>query len=163
MFLQTVDSIRGRSVADVAARSMQAAHFREVGGEDLSLNGLEAHIGSYLGSIQGVGDVSLRAAHVQNGRSVYLVAGFAPRDQFDRVLKEIDTAVRSFKPLTAQEADSIRPNRLDFYTVKTGDSWQSIAARGGGLVRASELAIMNDRAVNEQPQPGERIKIVVTG
>ena len=57
----------------------------------------------------------------------------------------------------------MRPNRLDFYIVRPGDSWQSIAARGGALVRARELAIMNDHAVNEQPTAGDRIKIVVAG
>ena len=65
--------------------------------------------------------------------------------------------------MTAREADAIRPNRLDFYTVRAGDTWQSIASRGKGLVRASELAIMNNREVNEQPAAGERIKIVVEG
>jgi predicted Zn-dependent protease len=56
----------------------------------------------------------------------------------------------------------VRPNRLDFYVVRPGDSWQSIAARAGhNLVSASTLAIMNDHEVSEQPQPGDRIKIVV--
>jgi predicted Zn-dependent protease len=53
---------------------------------------------------------------------------------------------------------------VTFYVVRNGDSWQSIAARQGrGIVNAATLAIMNDHAVNEQPQPGERIKIVVEG
>ena len=66
-------------------------------------------------------------------------------------------------PLSQSEADAIRPKRLDFYTVREGDTWQSIAARGGSLVRATQLAIMNNSAVNEQPKPGTRIKIVVEG
>jgi predicted Zn-dependent protease len=163
MFLQTVDQPRGRTIEEIAARSMTNARFREVSGENVSLSGLDAHIGVYQGSLQGVGKVMLRAAHVASGRQVYLIAGFAPPNAFDKVDKQIDASVRSFRSLTAREADAVRPNRLDFYTVRPGDSWQSIAARGGALVRASELAIMNDHAVNEQPQPGDRIKIVVAG
>jgi hypothetical protein len=30
-------------------------------------------------------------------------------------------------------------------------------------VKASTLAIMNDHAVDDQPKPGERLKIVVAG
>jgi predicted Zn-dependent protease len=48
--------------------------------------------------------------------------------------------------------------------VRAGDTWQSIAAReGGNVVRASVLAVINGHAVNEQPAPGSRIKIVVAG
>jgi predicted Zn-dependent protease len=65
--------------------------------------------------------------------------------------------------LSASEAANVQPNRLDFYTVRAGDTWQGIAARGGNLVKATDLAIMNHHAVNEQPAAGERIKIVVAG
>ena len=58
----------------------------------------------------------------------------------------------------------MRPNRLRFYTVKQGDSWQSIAARQGhNFVNAATLAIMNDHEVSVQPQAGDRIKIIVEG
>jgi predicted Zn-dependent protease len=52
---------------------------------------------------------------------------------------------------------------LAFYTVRDGDSWQSIAARNGNLVRGTTLAIMNNYEVNIQPGTGERIKIVTEG
>jgi predicted Zn-dependent protease len=58
----------------------------------------------------------------------------------------------------------VRPNQIDFYVVRAGDSWQSIAARQGrSFVNAATLAIMNDREVNVQPQPGDRVKIIVEG
>ncbi len=73
-------------------------------------------------------------------------------------------AVRSFRELSRDEAARIRPNKVDFYIVKRGDSWQSIAARQGkGIVNAATLAIMNDHQVFDQPQAGDRVKIVVEG
>ncbi len=163
MLLQLVERPQGRTIEEIAVRSMTGARFRRLDGERAELNGLEAHVGLYQGSIQGIGRVTMRAAHVVNGRHVYVVAGFAPGEQFERIDQEITRALRSFRPLTAREADAIHPNRLDFYTVRAGDTWQSIASRGGDLVRASELAVMNNYAVNEQPKPGEQIKIVVAG
>ena len=163
MLLQMVDQPRGRSSEEIAVNAMRNGGFKRIDGNRTTLNGLDAHIGLYQGSIQGIGDVVMRAAHILNGRQAYVFAGFAPVNEFDRVKDEIGKALETFRPLTAHEADQIRPNRLDFYVVRPGDTWQSIASRGGSLVRASELAIMNRYPVSDQPKPGDRIKIVVIG
>jgi predicted Zn-dependent protease len=163
MLLQAVDQARGRTIDEIGERAMASAGFKAIEGQRSDINGLEAHLGLYQGSIRGVGAVTMRAAHIAVGRQVYLLGGFAPRDAFPRVERSIDQAITSFRPLSAREADAIRPNRLDFYVVRPGDTWQSIASRGKGLIKASDLAIMNNREVNEQPAPGERIKIVVEG
>lgn len=163
MLLQTVDQPRGRTIEEIAVRSMTTARFTKVEGQPIQLNGADAHIGVYQGRIDGIGDVTMRAAHISSGRQVYLLGGFAPRDQFARIDRAIDASIRSYRPLSPNEAAGIRPNRLDFYTVRPGDTWQSISSRGGGLVRANELAIMNNYGVSDQPKPGERIKIVVEG
>lgn len=163
MLLQLVDQPRGRTPEEIAVNSMGGARFKRMDGSNTNVNGLDAHVGLYQGSIQGVGNVIMRAAHIVNGRQVYVFAGFAPRDRFEKIDGQVTAALRTFRPLSAREADDIHPNRLDFYTVRPGDTWQSIAARGGSLVRASQLAIMNNYDVSEQPKPGERIKVVVGG
>jgi predicted Zn-dependent protease len=163
MLLQLVEQPQGRTAEEIASRAMSAAGFRRLEGQSRTLNGLDAHVGVYQGSLQGVGNVLMRAAHIVHQRQVYVFAGFAPRDQFGRIERQVELSIESFQPLGAREAADIRPNRLGYYTVRSGDTWQSIAARGGGLVRATELAIMNSYPVNEQPRVGERIKIVVAG
>jgi predicted Zn-dependent protease len=163
MLLQRVDAATGRTLEEVAARSMNAARLRRVEGQLTSLNGADAYVGVYQGELNGVGRVVMRAAHIQQGRQVLLLAGFAPEPEYPRVERDIAGAIGSYRPLTQREADQIRPNRLDFYVVRPGDSWQSIAARGGNIARAHDLAIMNHHAVADQPKPGLRIKIVVEG
>jgi predicted Zn-dependent protease len=168
MVLQEVERQAGlparASVADIAVAAMRKAGFKVMNGTMLNINGNEAHVGIYSGKMKDVGDVVMRAAHVQVGRQVYVIAGFTPKDEFDYVDPDIQAAVRSFRQLSQQEAQNIRPNRVDFYTVQKNDSWQSIAARQGkGFVNAATLAIMNDHEVSVQPQPGSVIKIVVEG
>jgi predicted Zn-dependent protease len=163
MLFQLVDRPQGRTATDIAARAMASAGFKQLEGQATRLNSLDAYIGLYHGQINGVGRVVMRAAHIVHARSVYVFAGFAPEAEFGRIDKQVTESIQSFRELTAREAASIRPNRLDFYTVRAGDTWQSIASRGGNLVRATDLAIMNHYAVNEQPEPGRRIKIVVEG
>jgi predicted Zn-dependent protease len=153
-----------RSIGDVAVAAMRQAGYSVVDGGIQQINGNEAHVGLYRGTAKGAGKVLMRAAHIAMGRQLYVVAGFAPEAEFDRVDREIVPAVQTFRQLSAQEASNIRPNRLDFYVVRQGDSWQSIAARQGkGYVNAATLAIMNDHDVSAQPKPGDRVKIVVEG
>ena len=120
-----------------------------------TLNGLDAYIGLYQGSIQGVGDVIMRAAHIVHGRQVYVFAGFAPRDQFDHIDGRSTTASQTFRPLTAREADddSAQPPRL-LHRARRATPGSRLPSRGGGLVRASDLAIMNNHEVSDQPQAG---------
>jgi predicted Zn-dependent protease len=133
-------------------------------GQSTQVNGLDAYVARYRGSVRNLGKVVMHAAHVRVGRDVYVVAGLAPEGDFDRVDRSIGPALATFRELSRDEAANLQPNRLDFYTVRPGDSWQSIAARAGkNLVGATTLAIMNDHEVSEPPQPGDRIKIVVAG
>ena len=164
MVLQEVEQPRGQSIADAAVAAMRKAGYTVVDGRMERINGLDAHVGLYRGTAKGKGKVQMRAAHIGIGRQMYVVAGFAPEAEFDRVDRELQPSLKSFRQLSANEAAQVRPNRIDFYVVRAGDSWQSIAARQGkGIVNAATLAIMNDREVNVQPQPGDRVKIVVAG
>ena len=164
MLLQMVEQPRGRSIDEVAANAMRQAGYRQLDGAHGSVGGLDAYVGVYRGSLSGVGTVIMRAAHIQMGRQVFVFAGFAPEAEWDQARPPIEASLQTFRELSPQEASQIRPNRLSFYTVRAGDSWQSIAARQGkGMTSAATLAIMNGVDVWEQPKPGERVKIVVEG
>ena len=164
MVLQEVEQLRGRSISDTAVAAMRQAGYTVVDGTVLKINGNDAHLGTYQGKAKDVGDVVMRAAHILVGRQLYVVAGFTPKAEFSQIDRHIQAAVKTFRQLTPQEASNIRPNKIDFYVTRPGDSWQSIAVRQSkGYVNAATLAIMNDREVHVQPQPGDRVKIVVEG
>jgi predicted Zn-dependent protease len=163
VIVQPVPRPVGRTIEDVALRSMEGAGFRSLSGAQRTINALDAYVGRYEGTIKDMGRVTIRAAHIEYDRAVYLVAGVATEQAFDRVDPAIETSVTSFRPLTRAEAESVRPNRIDFYTAGRGDTWQAIAERHGGLVKPSTLAIMNGHPVDDQPRAGERVKIVVAG
>jgi len=154
----------GRTVGDVAVAVMRSAGYSVVEGRLEQIDGHDAHIGLYRGNAKGTGKVLMRAAHIVMGRQMYVVAGFAPEAEFTQVEREVLPSIQSFRTLSAAEASRVLPNRIDFYLVQPGDSWQSIAVRQGkNIVNAATLAIMNDREVNVQPQAGDRIKIIVEG
>jgi predicted Zn-dependent protease len=115
--------------------------------------------------MQGLGNVVTLAAHIVHDRKVYLLAGLAPPNGFQSVEPQFVESIRSFRELSPQEAANIRPNRVDLYTVRRGDTWQSLAGKMGEAagIKASTLAIMNNYEPSQPPKPGDRIKIVVEG
>jgi predicted Zn-dependent protease len=163
MLLQLVQKPQGRDIQEIALSSMQNAGFRTVQGERTRINGLDAFTGTYQGQIEGLGNVGVRAAHIAHGTNVYMLAGLAGPDVFQQADSAFTGAIRSFRPLSAAEAENIRPNRVDLYVVRAGDTWQGIAERSGGVIKPTTLAIMNRSVPGSQPQPGARIKIVVGG
>ncbi len=164
ILLQEVQKPVGRSIQEIALRHMEGAGFRELDGGRTTINGLDAFIGTYGGAVQDFGRVIVRAAHIVHDRSIFLVAGIVSEPIYARFEPALTKSLTSFRPLTRAEAESIRPNRIDLYTAREGDTWQGIAEhQGKGVVKATTLAIMNGHPVSEQPRVGERLKIVIAG
>jgi len=162
MLLTLVPNASG-SIQQIAQGSMANAGFRQVQGERASLNGLDAYVGTYQGTMQGLGNVVTMAAHIVHNRNVYMFAGIAPPNQFQGAQSPFSSSIRSFRELSQSEASRIRPNRIDIYTVRNGDTWQALAARSGDLVKPATLAIMNNYEPNQAPRAGDSIRIVAEG
>jgi predicted Zn-dependent protease len=164
MLLQLVPQASG-SLEQIARGTMANAGFQQVNGERAQVNGLDAYVGTYQGQMQGLGNVVTLAAHIVHDRNVYLFAGIAPPNEFNSVQRQFAESIRTFRELSRQEAANIRPNRVDLYTVRPGDTWQSLAQRMGEAagIKPSTLAIMNNYEPGVPPRPGDRIKIVIEG
>ncbi len=163
VFLQLVQA-RGRNLQDVAAADLAQTGLQYVEGGQTRVNGLPAFVGTFRGQLQQMGDVVLRSAWISHNNQVFRVAGLAPTQSYQALQQAVDATVRSFEPLSAGEAERIRPNVIDIYTVRQGDTWESIASGPGRkVVQAQTLAIINGFSPQERPQPGDRVKIVVEG
>ena len=154
---------QGGNIETVAVTNMQRAGFRAVDGTRTTINGLPAFVGVYEGQIEGMGVVASRAAHVLYDNRVYMIAGLVSPDVFQQADAAFNSTIRSFRPLSAAEAEAIRPNRIDLYVVRQGDSWAGLAERSGGSIAPAALAIMNGSNPGSPPPVGTRIKVVVAG
>ena len=163
MLFEEVPMPRGGDIRTIAFGTMQDAGFRMASGDRTTINGLDAFVGMYQGQLQDGSNVGVRAAHIMHNGNVYMVAGFTAPTLFQQNDAAFLASLRTFKPLTAAEAENIHPNRVNLYVVRQGDSWQSIAERSGGVVKPSTLAVMNGAEASSPPQAGTRIKIVVGG
>lgn len=163
LLLEAVQRRSGRTLEDTALQDMNAAGFRAIGAGPTQINGLEAFVGTYQGSTQDLGRVRLRVGHILHDRSLYRLAGITPEQLFQSVEETFTSSIRSFRPLTTEEAGKIRPNRVQLYTVRRGDTWELIAKQSQGVIAPERLAIMNGHSVADQPEAGEQVKIVVAG
>jgi predicted Zn-dependent protease len=151
------------SLQQTAIDEMTRAGLRPASGENTQINGLPAFLGVYQGTINNT-QVVVRGAHIRTQQQTYLIAGVATPDEFQRVDPAFLGTIRSFHTISAQEAERIQPNRLDFYTVRPGDTWESLVRSVSPGVRdASTLAIMNGSSSSTPPRAGDRIRIVVAG
>jgi predicted Zn-dependent protease len=108
--------------------------------------------------------VVFRAAHIRSGDQMYVVAGLATPNNFNQADRYFAQTIQSFRQLSAGEAERIQPDRLNFYTVRSGDSWESIARqRGANPLRPATLAIMNGSDPSTPPRPGTRIRVIAGG
>ncbi|GLR46989.1 M48 family metalloprotease [Sphingomonas astaxanthinifaciens] len=72
--------------------------------------------------------------------------------------------VNSVRRISAQEAAAIRPKVIDIYTVRPGDTVQSLASRMAyPNFQAERFLSLNGLAANARLVPGQRVKLVVLG
>ena len=163
MALQLAEEGQSATLQEIARRDTPR-DARNVSGSAATINGLDAHIRSYQRDVDDIGPAAVRAAYVRHDGRVYVLGGVIPVADFTRLERAVDRSIRSFRGLTAEEAESILPNEIALYEAVAGDTWERIAQQAGGeLVPAATLATMNGHAPDEPPSPGDRLKIVVQG
>lgn len=163
MLLRIVQE-NGSSLQRTAEREMSGAGFVETQGAAAEIDGLDAWIGTWTRDVRGVGPMIARVAFIRSGSAVYLLGAFADAEGYRLVERDVHDSLHSFRRLSRAEADRIRPNRIAVHRVERGETWQSIAQRvGAEIVPAATLAVMNGYPVNEQPLPGDVVKVVRPG
>ena len=156
MILQVVADA-SRPPAEVAQAVMAESKMVAHSGGNTTINGLRAFVGTFSGEGQVV-----NAAFIASGGQTYLLAGIATEAAFDSARRAFGDTIGSFRPLSLQEADAIQPDRVDSYTVRSGDTWASIAKNiSKDAISGPSLAVMNNSSPEARPAAGARIRVVV--
>jgi predicted Zn-dependent protease len=164
VLLDIVAHPQGRTLSEVAQRNMSASGLRALAGEPVRLGEADAFVGTFEGRLQSGGRVVARAAYISTGGTVYRLAGLATADGFASVAGEFEATIRSFRTLTAAEAERIRPNRVRLHVARRGDTWDSLAQGASqGNVAGPALAVLNGASPDTAPADGQLVKVVVAG
>ncbi|HEY3383191.1 MAG TPA: M48 family metalloprotease [Vicinamibacterales bacterium] len=161
LVVRVLPRARRADLAAVARTTMEGAGFRTAGGEETTINGAPAFVGTWDGERDAASPVRVRAAFVRLGSVVHLLAGIASADRFTFVEASLQASISSFRAIDGAEADRVRMNVIDLYSVQPGDTWDRIARHFGGIVMPATLAQMNHGLPDPVP-PGTRVKVVTT-
>lgn len=162
ILLELVDNPQGQPLARLASATMSDAGYLPIDGTETRINGLPAYVGTYQGQTQQGALIGVEAGHIAHVRQVFLLAGLASERRFSQTRRLFDRVIGSFAPLSEAEASAIKPNRLTFVAARAGDDWDTLAARAGDVVSGKTLALINGRMPGEEPEGGQRIKIIVS-
>ena len=75
----------------------------------------------------------------------------------------LDDLLLSFRQISAEQAQTLRPRRIDSVQAGPGDTLESLASRMAGDNKLAHFLMLNGREANRPIRSGEPLKIVVFG
>ncbi len=127
----------------------------------ITINGMAAATGAArIGTRDGPRD--LRAVALRfSGETIYRFLILTPPGITASLSEDLRRMTYSFRPLTERELASARPQRIDIYEVKPGDTVDSLAAAMPyETLKSERLRVLNGLAPDETLQPGRLIKLI---
>ena len=134
------------------------------GVQSMSVNGMPAATGAVRGNTQR-GPVDVRVVAIQaGGNAMYQFLLIAPAQIAGQLSDGFQRTVNSFRRLSQQEADALRPLRVRVVTVRAGDTIQSLAARSAFPDnKLQRFLVLNGLREGATLRPGQLIKTVLEG
>ena len=124
--------------------------------ETLTLNGFDAATAVARGK-----EWSFRLYAIRFGSEVYRLI-FAARSLTPEVDKQFKVAAQTFRRVSLEEADRLRPLRLKIVTVQPGETVESFADRMAQLDRPLErFVVLNGLDRGKPLQAGQKVKTVM--
>jgi predicted Zn-dependent protease len=124
--------------------------------EELSVNGFPAATATAQGN-----QWAFRLYTIRFGSDVYRFI-FAARNRTAETERAFAETVHTFRRLSPAETQSAKPLRLAVVKVARGEGIASLAARMASVDRPLDrFRVLNGLDANEQPKPGDLVKIIV--
>lgn len=129
--------------------------------EAIEVNGMPAATGAARAN-SNAGPVDVRLVAISGGNgSFYRFAFITPAQVTDQLSRALRETTYSFRRLNASEAAAVKPERLKLYTVRSGDTAASLAAKmPPGPLAAERFATLNGLQAGQVPPAGTLVKIV---
>lgn len=114
----------GRCTASEAAEIVsKKLNLRWISGSPEVISGLKAYTGTWSARN---GEVGVRLGCFMDQDRLFYVLGFARADDFEKNIGLFDRTIRSFRKLSAGEAENVKPDRIVLHRVKKGETLSKI-------------------------------------
>ena len=119
------------SVEKAARLIFQKIGCEQIAGSQQLINRLDAYVGTYAGRSRELGPVTAKIGFFLQRDKVYYISGIAKTEEFKKARPFFEKSIKSFKELSQQEANNIRPNRVRLHKVKKGQNLAGILREFG--------------------------------
>jgi predicted Zn-dependent protease len=128
----------------------------------IDVNGLEAATAwTRIDTSEGQADFRLVAIRLDRN-AIYRFLFVTPSNLSSSLSASLRRTTYSFRRLSGQDEDDLRPYRLDIYRVKSGDTQARIARRMPlGDQSQDQFQVLNGLRAGEPLRAGQRVKIVI--
>jgi len=132
-----------------------------VGVEEITVNGMEAMTGRTRGRTS-AGEREIRLVAIRGATDqIFRLAFITPPERLDTVQEELQRTTYSFRRLSAAEIAELRPLRIRTRTVRSSDTVNSLESdMAVEQYKADWFTLLNQTALNDALQTGERVKLV---
>jgi predicted Zn-dependent protease len=144
-------------VADYLVKEMRREYQVEpTRSEAMTINGMPAHV-VVFSDTSGREAVHLGFAWIAHDGRLCQYMGLAPESR----RQQLASIVRSFRPLSRQERDSITVTRLKIVAAQQGETAKDLAKRTGSVWDSSMIAAVNSIDPGEGLAEGRLVKVAV--
>ncbi len=151
-----------RAVADAAIARLAAEYGAEVtDAQELRTACCPAYVVRGRAGAPG-GAIAGQLSWIAFGGNVYRLSAAAPIQRIEKYLDRARMMLRSFRPLTAEERESIQVDRLRLVRARAGESIAALSARSGNVYDVHRTAVANGLQPGDVLAEGQLIKIGVS-
>ena len=150
------------SAAAAAGNLAQKFGFREMTGSAALINGLDAYVGTYSGRSEKLGYIDARMGCIRAEDVVHYIIGYARPADFAAALSAFNTTIQSFRHITVNEAQAIKPSRIRLHRLKPGETIDALCREFGRTPDETKtVALINALDPKRaELKPGTVIKVI---
>lgn len=155
-----VSLAQGAANAEAAARTFLSQQGVQAGATTrVSLNGIPA-VGAPFTAQTDNGVLRGSVLFVEQAGSVLMLMGYAPQQAWSGRQGAVESAMRTFRPLTDQAVLNAQPMRLDIVRASGNQTVQQLAQQRPAPVGADRIALINQVETTTPLQSGQLLKWV---
>ena len=131
-------------------------------GSAARINGLDAYVGTYSGRSEKLENIVARMGCIRVEDAVHYIIGYARPADFSAALSAFNTTIQSFRQITVNEAQAIKPSRIRLHRLKPGETINALCREFGRTPDETKTVALINALDPKQAElkPGTVIKVI---
>jgi predicted Zn-dependent protease len=148
-----------KQAAEERVAKAQQVRARITSAREVRIGDIDAYRIEVTGEMNGR-RIAAEATFIPHGGLMYRIVGVAPTHSAKKFLPMARNTARSFRPLTQEERDAIKVQRVRIVEAKKDETLGALGKRTGNTWDTTRTAVLNGVTTNVRFDDGEAVKII---